>query len=61
MWLAALKAAPGSIGMDFRHSRAVRDGLFYAVLALFLFASVQGVAYFAYWVGDELIALLAGA
>ena len=47
--------------MNFLHSRAVRDGLFYAVLALFLFASVQGLAYFAYWVGDEVIALLAGS
>jgi hypothetical protein len=47
--------------MNFLHSRAVRDGLFYAVLALFLFASVQGVAYFAYWVGDEVMALVSGA
>lgn len=51
---------PGSTTMDFRSSKAVRDATFYAVLALFLFASLQGVAYFAYWVGDEVLALLAG-
>lgn len=46
--------------MDFRSSKSVRNATLYAVLALFLFASVQGVAYFAYWIGDEVLALLAG-